>query len=43
MCATDDDAIVPKKVDKQSLSYLWRSGTAGGLAGCVVSLKLHAL
>ncbi|KAK7748566.1 coenzyme A transporter [Cytospora paraplurivora] len=34
MCATDDDAIVPKKVDKQSLSYLWRSGTAGGLAGC---------
>lgn len=38
ICPTDDEAVVPrKKVDKQSLDYLWRSGTAGGLAGCAVS------
>lgn len=31
----DDEEVVPRKqVDKQSLDYLWRSGTAGGLAGC---------
>lgn len=36
---TDDDEVVPrKKHDKQSLEYLWRSGTAGGIAGCAVSL-----
>lgn len=37
VCPTDDEAVVPRKVDKQSLDYLWRSGTAGGLAGCAVS------
>lgn len=37
ICPTDDEAVVPrKKVDKQSFDYLWRSGTAGGLAGCAV-------
>lgn len=39
ICPTDDEAVVPRKqVDKQSFDYLWRSGTAGGLAGCAVSL-----
>lgn len=34
---TDDAAVVSrKKVDKQSWDYIWRSGTAGGLAGCAV-------
>lgn len=43
MCPTDDEAVVPRKVDKQSLDYLWRSGTAGGVAGCAVSTnKSHA-
>lgn len=37
VCPTDDEAVVPRKVDKQSLDYLWRSGTAGGVAGCAVS------
>lgn len=38
VCPTDDEAVVPRKsVDKQSFDYLWRSGTAGGLAGCAVS------
>lgn len=39
ICPSDHEAVVPrKKVDKQSFDYLWRSGTAGGLAGCAVSL-----
>ena len=28
----------PKKVDKQSLDYVLRTGLAGGLAACAVSL-----
>ena len=26
----------PKTIDKQSLDYVWRTGLAGGLAGCAV-------
>jgi solute carrier family 25 protein 16 len=38
VCPTDDDAITPerKKRDKQSFDYIWRTGLAGGLAGCAV-------
>ncbi|KAF3767599.1 mitochondrial carrier [Cryphonectria parasitica EP155] len=32
--APDEAVASGKKVDKQSLDYLWRSGMAGGLAGC---------
>lgn len=40
ICPTDDDAVVPKRKakDKQSWDYIWRSGVAGGLAGCAVSI-----
>jgi solute carrier family 25 (mitochondrial carrier protein), member 16 len=38
VCPTDGEAVVPRKVDKQSLDYLWRTGTAGGIAGCAVSI-----
>lgn len=39
ICPNDDEAVVSRKnVDKQSFDYLWRSGTAGGLAGCAVRL-----
>jgi solute carrier family 25 protein 16 len=42
ICPTDDDAIVPskehKKLDKRSWEYMAKSGIAGGLAGCAVSL-----
>ncbi|MCJ1477668.1 hypothetical protein MMC13_006341 [Lambiella insularis] len=37
---TDDEAVASskpvqsKKLDKQSLAYVWRTGLAGGLAGC---------
>jgi solute carrier family 25 (mitochondrial carrier protein), member 16 len=35
---THGDAIAPKEKapKKQSLGYVWRSGLAGGLAGCAV-------
>ena len=40
---TDSDAIArplgPKKVDKQTLDYALRTGLAGGLAACAVSLE----
>lgn len=38
LCPTDDEAAVPRRKviqSKQSLDYLWRSGVAGGMAGCV--------
>lgn len=40
LCPTDDDAIAPKRKspEKRSLEYVWRSGLAGGLAGCAVRL-----
>ncbi|KAK4039020.1 mitochondrial carrier domain-containing protein [Parachaetomium inaequale] len=36
VCPTDDEAQVPRNApkDKRSLDYVWRSGVAGGLAGC---------
>ena len=38
VCPTDDEAHVPRKAskDKRSLAYAWRSGVAGGMAGCAV-------
>lgn len=38
LCPTDGDAIALKRMapKKQSLDYVWRSGLAGGLAGCAV-------
>lgn len=45
ICPTDDEASVPRSKKhsssqkKQSLDYLWRSGVAGGLAGCAVSIS----
>ncbi|KAL5349307.1 coenzyme A transporter [Pseudogymnoascus australis] len=35
VCPTDDEAVTPRKQpNKQSVDYLWRTGLAGGLAGC---------
>jgi solute carrier family 25 protein 16 len=38
LCPTDEDAIAPKRKspERRSLGYVWRSGLAGGLAGCAV-------
>jgi solute carrier family 25 (mitochondrial carrier protein), member 16 len=38
LCPTDEDAIAPKRKapEKRSFDYVWRSGLAGGLAGCAV-------
>lgn len=45
ICPTDDEhgsitTVKPenKKLDKRSFDYLWRSGVAGGFAGCAVRL-----
>lgn len=45
VCPTDDDAIAPrtKKPHKQSLDYIWRTGVAGGLAGCAVCDRLPSI
>lgn len=44
VCPTDDDQVAPRrnsqepsrKLAKQSPEYMWKSGVAGGLAGCAV-------
>jgi hypothetical protein len=36
----DDEDVVPRNarsVDRRSFDFVWRSGVAGGLAGCAVS------
>ncbi|KAK3339308.1 mitochondrial carrier domain-containing protein [Neurospora tetraspora] len=49
VCPTDDEASVPRsKKDsgsqkKRSLDYLWRSGVAGGLAGCAAKTVVAPL
>jgi solute carrier family 25 protein 16 len=42
VCPTDDEAQVPRKVsqNKRNLDYVWRSGVAGGFAGCAVGGSL---
>lgn len=35
-CPADAEALAPRK-DTRSWDYAWRSGVAGGLAGCAVS------
>lgn len=40
VCPTDDEAQIPRKGESKntrSLDYVWRSGIAGGVAGCAVS------
>lgn len=36
ICPTDDEAITPRTTTR-SWSYIWKSGVAGGMAGCAVS------
>lgn len=45
LCPTDDDAVVPKRKvkHKQSWDYVWRSGVAGGLAGCAAKTVVAPL
>ncbi len=37
ICPTDDENKVLSKPTAFSLDYAWRSGVAGGVAGCTVS------
>lgn len=36
VCPTDEEAMTPKNKTR-SWDYVWRSGVAGGVAGCAVS------
>jgi hypothetical protein len=40
--SSDEEDVVPRAgqyVDKRSFDYVWRSGVAGGVAGCAVSRR----
>lgn len=37
VCPTDEEALTPNSKTR-SLDYVWKSGVAGGVAGCAVSL-----
>ncbi|AEO66850.1 uncharacterized protein THITE_2088327 [Thermothielavioides terrestris NRRL 8126] len=45
VCPTDDEARVPRKAvqDKRSFDYVWRSGVAGGVAGCAAKTVVAPL
>ncbi|KAJ2903587.1 hypothetical protein MKZ38_009640 [Zalerion maritima] len=45
LCPTDDDAVIPRRKQKnrQSWDYIWRSGVAGGLAGCAAKTLVAPL
>lgn len=46
VCPTDDEAVVPRKkqpLDKRSFEYFWRSGVAGGFAGCAAKTVVAPL
>ncbi|RDW69837.1 hypothetical protein BP6252_08857 [Coleophoma cylindrospora] len=45
LCPTDDEAVAPqrKKPHKQSLDYIWRTGVAGGMAGCAAKTLVAPL
>ncbi|KAL3965412.1 hypothetical protein ACCO45_002416 [Purpureocillium lilacinum] len=36
VCPTDDETLTPRKKDTRTWNYVWRSGVAGGMAGCAV-------
>lgn len=41
MAMTSSGTVAVKPVDKRSWDYLVRSGLAGGLAGCAVSIEFY--
>ncbi|GAB1318954.1 coenzyme A transporter [Madurella fahalii] len=46
VCPTDDEAQIPRKGQSkstQSLGYVWRSGVAGGVAGCAAKTVVAPL
>lgn len=40
VCPTDEEAITPRNKTR-SWDYVWRTGVAGGLAGCAVRTNPH--
>ncbi|CRK17742.1 hypothetical protein BN1723_003317 [Verticillium longisporum] len=43
LCPTDDDDTVALRKKTRSFDYLWRSGVAGGLAGCAAKTVVAPL
>ncbi|KAG9230137.1 mitochondrial carrier protein LEU5 [Amylocarpus encephaloides] len=45
VCPTDQEAVAPKrqKPHKQSFDYIWRTGMAGGMAGCAAKTVVAPL
>ncbi|KAF4976285.1 hypothetical protein FZEAL_7024 [Fusarium zealandicum] len=42
VCPTDQEAVTPKR-KTQTLDYIWRSGVAGGVAGCAAKTVVAPL
>ncbi|PHH69790.1 hypothetical protein CDD80_6501 [Ophiocordyceps camponoti-rufipedis] len=42
VCPTDEEALTPRK-DKSSWDYVWKSGVAGGFAGCAAKTVVAPL
>ncbi|POR31463.1 Mitochondrial carrier protein LEU5 [Tolypocladium paradoxum] len=43
VCRTDDEALTPRKQATRSWDYVWRSGVAGGMAGCAAKTLVAPL
>ncbi|KAJ6447095.1 mitochondrial carrier protein LEU5 [Purpureocillium lavendulum] len=43
VCPTDDEALTPRKKDTRTWDYVWRSGVAGGMAGCAAKTLVAPL
>ncbi|OLN87815.1 Mitochondrial carrier protein LEU5 [Colletotrichum chlorophyti] len=43
VCPTDDDETVAARKQTRTLDYVWRSGVAGGLAGCAAKTVVAPL
>ncbi|PWI68388.1 hypothetical protein PCL_02157 [Purpureocillium lilacinum] len=43
VCPTDDETLTPRKKDTRTWNYVWRSGVAGGMAGCAAKTLVAPL
>ncbi|ODA77967.1 hypothetical protein RJ55_06570 [Drechmeria coniospora] len=43
VCPTDDEALTPRRKTTRTWDYIWRSGLAGGFAGCAAKTMVAPL
>ncbi|PNY24936.1 Mitochondrial carrier protein LEU5, partial [Tolypocladium capitatum] len=43
VCPTDDEALTPRRRATRTWDYVWRSGVAGGMAGCAAKTLVAPL